>query len=158
MGVIDTTRSLLLFGSSTGTTRLLAASVRKGLASCGIQVVTRNVRDAQPRAMESFPLLVLGCSTWEDGAPQRDFRHFLERLGDLRLDGRLFAVFGPGSRSYQHFCQAVDLIEHEMLERGARLLGPSLRIDGSGYSTRPLACAWGHEVGLHALEPGFPAN
>lgn len=141
---------LLLFGSTTGTTRLLAMAVRKGLETAGLQVTLRNVKQATPQELEDHSLIVMGCSTWEDGALQRDFQAFLPRLGQMRLDGRFAAVFGPGSKSYSHFCRAVDLLERELCERGARLVGPSLRIDGTGYSARPDAVQWAKELATKA--------
>lgn len=122
-------------------------AVRKGLESTGFPVTLRNVRQATPQDLQTHDLLVLGCSTWENGALQKDFKEFLPRIGDLRLDGHHAAVFGPGSQAYAHFCQAVDLLEREIDHRGARIVSPSLRIDGTGYSARPLARDWGREVG-----------
>lgn len=133
---------LLLFGSTTGTTRLLAMAVRKGLEAAGLTVTLRNVRQASVDELRTHSLLVMGCSTWEDGALQRDFRDFLPRLGDLRLEGHEAAVFGPGSRSYARFCKAVDMLELELVRRGAHLLAPSLRVEGTGYSARPQAAEW----------------
>lgn len=141
---------LLLFGSTTGTTRLLAMAVRKGLETAGLPVTLRNVKQATPKELEEHPLIVMGCSTWEDGALQRDFQAFLPRLGEMRLDGHFAAVFGPGSKSYSHFCRAVDLLEEELSHRGARLVGPSLRIDGTGYSARPDAVQWAKELASKA--------
>jgi len=142
----DALPCLLLFGSTTGTTRLLAQAVRKGLEAAGLKVTLRNVRQANPKELLEHELIVAGCSTWEDGALQRDFQQFLPRLGDLRLDGHRAAVFGPGSKSYSHFCRAVDLLESDFAGRGAELIVPSLRIDGTGYSARPDAFQWARDL------------
>ncbi|MEK7395144.1 MAG: flavodoxin domain-containing protein, partial [Fibrobacterota bacterium] len=72
-------------------------------------------------------------------------------LGSMRLDGAKAAVFGPGSRSYPHFCRAVDLLETELVSRGAQLLSPSLRIDGSGYSMRGIAQEWAEHIADHLI-------
>ena len=146
----DPIQCLLLFGSTTGTTRLLASAVRKGLEAAGLRVTLRNVRQASPKDLLEHRLIVAGCSTWEDGALQRDFKEFLPKIAGLRLDGHFAAVFGPGSRSYSHYCQAVDLLEHDLADRGALLIGPSLRIDGSVYAARTDAQHWAQEVAVHA--------
>lgn len=143
---MENLNALLVFGSTTGTTRLLAGAVKKGLQRSGISVEAKNVLRARIGDLPKYPLLFLGCSTWEDGMLQRDFRGFLDRLGTLRLEGSRAAVFGPGSRHYPHFCRAVDILEEELLRRGARLLQPSLRIDGSGYSMRELAQDWAENI------------
>ncbi len=138
--------ALLVFGSTTGTTRLLAGAVKKGLQNSGISVDAKNVLRTRIGDIPKYPLLFLGCSTWDNGTLQRDFNTFLDRLGNLRLEGSRAAVFGPGSRLYPHFCRAVDILESELQSRGARLLQPSLRIDGSGYSMREHAQHWAERI------------
>lgn len=139
-------RALVVFGSTTGTTRILAQAVRKGLMQLGHDVIVRNARNQDPEELEQFDMLVMGCSTWENGELQKDFKPFFERLQDLDLGGKLACVFGPGHSSYSHFCHAVDLIEGRLQEQGARLLGPSLRVDGSPYQARSRAIAWAKEL------------
>jgi flavodoxin I len=124
----------------------LAGAVRKGLQDCGKEVVVRNVRQTQPEELNEYSLLLIGCSTWEDGALQRDFMQFKQRLGTLRLDGKYAAIFGPGSRDYPHFCAAIDILEAELVARGATLIQPSLRVEGSGYAARPVATNWAKEI------------
>lgn len=143
--------ALLVFGSTTGTTRLLAGAVKKGLQNSGLHVCSKNVARTRADELPKYPLLLLGCSTWENGAIQRDFQFFLSNLGDLRLEGSKAAVFGPGSRNYLHFCRAVDMLETELEKRGAELIHPSLKIDGSGYSMRNVAQKWAEEVADHLV-------
>lgn len=139
---MENANALVVFGSTTGTTRLLAGSIKKALVTAGFQVRAKNVARTRVDELPRYPLLFLGCSTWENGEIQRDFQFFLANMGALRLEGAKAAVFGPGSRHYPHFCRAVDLLEEELQRRGAKLLGPSLRIDGSGYSMRDIARQW----------------
>jgi len=139
---MESIRGLLVFGSTTGTTRILAGAVKKGLGLAGVDVEAKNVLRTKVEEISRYPVLVLGCSTWENGCLQRDFQRFREALGDLRLDGVLAAVFGPGSHSYPHFCRAVDVLENELVTRGAKLALPSLRVDGSVYGQRPVAQNW----------------
>jgi flavodoxin I len=139
---MEITRGLLVFGSTTGATRILAGAVKKGLLLAGVDVVAKNVLRTKVEELSTFPVLVMGCSTWENGCLQKDFQRFRDALGSLRLDGVLAAVFGPGSHGYPHFCRAVDVLEKELLARGATLALPSLRIDGSVYSKRAIAQEW----------------
>ncbi|MBK8803947.1 MAG: flavodoxin-like domain-containing protein [Fibrobacteres bacterium] len=142
-------KGLLVFGSTTGSTRILALSVKSGLADAGIPTVVRNARRAKVVELLHFPLIFFGCSTWEDGCIQKDFREFMHRWGGLRLDGIRVGVFGAGSRAYPHYCQAVDDLEHELVERGATLLGPSFRGDGSVYGLRPVVQKWANDLVGH---------
>jgi flavodoxin I len=143
---MGTTRGLLVFGSTTGATRILAGAVKKGLRLAGVDVVSKNVLRTKVEELPTFPVLVMGCSTWENGCLQKDFQRFKDALGDLRLDGVLAAVFGPGSHSYPNFCRAVDVLEKELVARGATLALPSLRIDGSVYGKRSLAQDWAQGI------------
>lgn len=143
---MDTAKGLLVFGSTTGTTRLLALSVKKGLTTAGVPTVVRNARRAKVVELLKFPLVVFGCSTWEGGCIQKDFREFMHRWGGLRLDGVHVAIFGAGSRDYPKFCQAVDDLEAELVQRGARVVTPSFRLDGSVYAQRPIAENWGAQL------------
>ncbi|MEK7394694.1 MAG: flavodoxin domain-containing protein, partial [Fibrobacterota bacterium] len=96
---MENTDALLVFGSTTGTTRLLAGAVKKGLQNHGLHVKAKNVVRTRCDELPRYSLLFMGCSTWENGAIQRDFQTFLANLGSMRLDGAKAAVFGPGSRS-----------------------------------------------------------
>lgn len=142
-------KGLLVFGSTTGSTRLLALSVKSGLVSAGIPTVVRNARRAQVVELLRFPLIFFGCSTWEDGCIQKDFREFMHRWGSLRLDGIRVGVFGAGSRAYPRYCHAVDQLESELVDRGAMLLGPSFRGDGSVYGLRPAVEKWANDLVGH---------
>jgi flavodoxin I len=139
-------KALVVFGSTTGTTRILAQAIRKGLLQVGHDVVVRNARNQDPDELDQFDLLAMGCSTWENGQLQSDFRPFHQALKDLDLTGRKACVFGPGHSSYGHFCHAVDVIEATLKEKGAELVVPSLRVDGSPYQARSVAIAWAKSI------------
>ena len=143
---METLRGLVVFGSTTGATRILAGAVKNGLRLAGIDVEAKNVLRTKVDELPRFQVLVMGCSTWENGCLQRDFQRFKDALGDLRLDGVRAAVFGPGSHSYPHFCRAVDILETELVARGATLALPSLRIDGSVYGKRSVAQTWAQGI------------
>lgn len=139
-------KTLVVFGSTTGTTRILAQAVRKGLMQLGHDVIVRNARNQDPEELDQFDLLAMGCSTWENGELQKDFRLFFEAVQRLDLKGKMACVFGPGHSSYRNFCNAVDVIETTLREKGARILLPSLRVDGSPYQARTKAIEWAKSI------------
>lgn len=139
-------KTLVVFGSTTGTTRILAQAVRKGLMQLGHDVIVRNARNQDPEELDQFDLLAMGCSTWENGELQKDFRLFFEAVQHLDLKGKMACVFGPGHSSYRNFCNAVDVIETTLREKGARILLPSLRVDGSPYQARTKAIEWAKSI------------
>jgi flavodoxin short chain len=139
---METLSALVVYGSTTGTTQLLAVSVGRGLRAAGLDVVVRNAVRVRPQDLSRYRVVIAGCSTWEDGKLQRDFQRLVDQFGSMRLDGVAAAVFGPGSRAYNHFCHAVDVVEEEFTGRGANLMGPSFRVDGSAYPVREEAQNW----------------
>ena len=143
---MEQSRGLVVFGSTTGTTRLLAGAVRDGLRRAGLDVVMRNVARMRPQDLRGYPVVVAGCSTWENGHLQKDFQRLRGELGDLRLDGVRAAIFGPGSSSYPLYCKAVDVLEEEFSGRGARLVLPSFRVDGSAYAVRAAVQSWAEGI------------
>lgn len=143
---MENARGLVVFGSTTGTTRLLAGAVQKGLREAGLDVTVRNAARVRPVELGRYPVLVAGCSTWEGGSLQKDFQKLRSELGDLRLDGVVAAVFGPGSSSYPLYCKAVDVLEEDLTRRGARLVLPSFRVDGSAYGMRAAIKSWAEGI------------
>lgn len=143
--------ALVVFGSTTGTTRILAQSVRKGLQQAGHAVTIRNARLQDPRDLGSYDLLVMGCSTWENGAMQKDFGAFFEALCSQDLSRFCACLFGPGHSSYSKFCHALDLIEETLVAKGVRLLAPSLKVDGGPYTAREGVRQWASAIPLTAL-------
>jgi len=141
--------ALLLYGSTTGNTEVLAEEAAKGLRSVGFEVDVRNVRGADAEEMLGFDLVVLGCSTWDDGELQEDFVPFSQGMSAVDLSGCCAAVFGPGERSFgeQWFCRAVDTLIALLKEAGAEVLDEGLRIDGDIDPHLESAHDWAAEIG-----------
>jgi len=141
-------KALIVFGSTTGTTRILAQSVRKGLQLAGHEVTIRNAKLQDPREIDRYELLVMGCSTWENGELQKDFLGFFQSLEHQDLSHHAACVFGPGHSSYRQFCHAVDVVETKLAEMGVKLLVPSLKVDGGPYTAREGAVQWARSIPL----------
>jgi flavodoxin I len=144
-------KALVVFGSTTGTTRILAQSVRKGLQMAGHDVTIRNAKLQDPREIDRFELLVMGCSTWENGELQKDFHNFFQSLENHDLSRHTACVFGPGHSSYRQFCHAVDILESKLTEKGVKLLVPSLKVDGGPYTAREGALQWARAIPLSSI-------
>jgi len=126
--------ALIIYGSTTGNTEYVAETLADYLKGYDWEVTLSNVADAGVDELETnYSLYLLGCSTWgeEEIELQDDFNDFYDNMtGDLRLSGKLFAIFGCGDSSYEHFCGAVDSIEDRVVDLGATIAGDSLKIDG----------------------------
>lgn len=141
---------LIVYGSTTGNTELVADQIGNLLKANGKEVTLKNVLNATVGELgQNYDLTVLGASTWgEDEIElQEDFVPFYEELDKAELNGKKVAVFGCGDSSYTYFCGAVDLLEQKMKELGATLVNEPLRIDGDPSSAAQDIKEWVEEVG-----------
>lgn len=125
-------RAIIIYGSTTGLTERLSRSMATSLLIPGWYVCRKNVKDAHVSDLSSYDLVVLGCSTWGNGELQQDFVPFLGELRETQLQGKKVSIFGAGSKSYPHFCAAVDTLEKIVKDRGAEIVSTPLKID-EGY-------------------------
>jgi len=126
-------KTLIVFGSTTGNTETVADEVAKILEKDGHKVEIRNAAGLEPENMaDGFDAVLLGSSTWGDDEIelQDDFIQVYDDLEKTGLSGRKVAVFGCGDSSYTYFCGAVDAIEEKVEKMGVNLITDSLRIDG----------------------------
>ena len=122
-------KAIVVYGSSTGNTEILASALTEELKS-RFDVTARNVLDVTPQDIVDYDLIVLGSSTWDEGELQDDFRDFYYDMDQLDLSGKKVAVFGPGDSSWDEFCRAVDLLEEKSQELKANLVVPGFKWDG----------------------------
>lgn len=141
-------KAIVIYGSTTGNTEILSGAVEKGLQKGGVEVTVMNVTKAELDNLGEFDLIVLGCSTWEEGELQEDFIPFYDAMTKDHFDQRKVAVFGPGdSEMYpDFFCEAITLIETKLKECGAEIVTESLRVDGDIDPALADAENWGLKV------------
>ncbi|MFW5719613.1 MAG: flavodoxin domain-containing protein [Candidatus Dojkabacteria bacterium] len=120
---------IIVFGSLLGKTKRIAVLMGHLLQKNGFHVKVKDVKNAQVEELEYFDMVILGCSTWDDGMLQYDFRHFNQALLEKQYPEKQFAVFGLGGTSYPHFCAAVDILESTISRVEGKLATPSLRLD-----------------------------
>jgi len=126
-------KTLIVFGSTTGNTEDVSDDIAKILEKEGHDVDIQNAEDVSVDGLaKGYDAVFLGCSTWGDDEIelQDDFIPIFDDLDKVGLSGKKVAVFGCGDSSYEHFCGAVDVIEKKSEDLGAVLLGDPLKIDG----------------------------
>lgn len=126
-------KTLIVFGSTTGNTEGVSDDIAKVLENGGHEVDIKNAADVGPEGLaDGYDAVFLGCSTWgEDEIElQDDFIPIFDDLDKCNLSGKKVAVFGCGDSSYEYFCGAVDVIEEKSEQLGAVMLGDTLKIDG----------------------------
>jgi len=137
-------KTLLLYGSSTGNTEELSQYVAEGLQEGGrLELTVARANGFRPETLAEYNCILMGCSTWYNGALQDDFQRFLDAAADVSLAGKQAAAFGPGDSRFSHFCEAVDLIEQRLRAQGAHLICDSLKVDGSVDRSAEQARQWG---------------
>lgn len=138
---------IIIYGSTTGNTETLSGYIKNGLKASGADVLAKNVSEANPKELNDYDGIILGCSTWGDGELQDDFISFEEVMKEAELSGKKAACFGPGDSMYPQFCKAVDILEKRLESCGAEIISEALKIDGDVDSGAEEAEEWGKKIG-----------
>lgn len=123
-------KTIVIYGSSTGTCQDLAERVAKKLDDA--EVAEISAVDASK--VESYDNLVLGTSTWGFGEMQDDWYDGVKTLKGANLAGKTVALFGCGDcGSYSDsFCGGMGELYNELKDSGAKFIG-AVATDGYDY-------------------------
>lgn len=137
-------KTIVVYGSSTGTCEAIAQTIGEKL---GADVI--NVTDLTKEEVEGADNLVLGTSTWGAGEMQDDWYAGVKVLKDAGLNGKKVAVFGCGdSASYSDtFCGGMKELYDAAEAAGATMVGNEVSTDGYTYDDSD-AVVDGHFIGL----------
>ncbi|WP_028583736.1 flavodoxin [Desulfogranum mediterraneum] len=142
-------KTLIIYGSTTGNTEMVAEQIGDYLQEKGAEVTLRDVSNARVEELTAgWDCVLLGASTWGDEEIefQEDFEPFYHNLDQAELKGLRVGVFGCGDSSFPHYCGAVDLLDQKMTELGAELLNEPLRIDGEPDASAADIRQWAAEL------------
>lgn len=145
--------ALIIYGSTTGNTEMVANRVGEILTQKGVSVVVKEVTGAKVSELgNGYDLTLLGASTWGDDEIefQEDFEPFFEELDSANLKEKKVALFGCGDSSYEYFCGAVDELEEKMEKLKANVVTQSLRIDGDPDEFDSDIVEWAEDVASNA--------
>jgi flavodoxin I len=125
---------LILYGSFTGNTQMVAEAVQPVLAEAfpALRIDLKNVRDTSPEGLAGYDAVIFGASTWDHGQADADTDEFLANLAAAapNLSGKIFALFGLGDSSYPDFCDAIRLMKETLEPLHATIYPDSFTIDG----------------------------
>ncbi len=141
--------ALVIYGSTTGNTEMVANKIGEILSGKGISVEVKEVTEAKVAELgNGYDVTLLGASTWgEDEIEfQEDFEPFFEELDSANLKEKKVALFGCGDSSYEYFCGAVDELEEKMEKLQANVVTMSLRIDGDPDDVESEIVEWAEDV------------
>ncbi len=140
-------KSLIVYGSTTGNTETAAEYVAEAFENKEIDVELKNVTEVSVADLSNgYDIVLFGCSTWgeEEIELQDDFIPLYDSLENADLKGKKVSVFGCGDSDYTYFCGAVDAIEEKLEKMGAVVVGDSLKIDGD--PDRDEIVGWGSGI------------
>ncbi len=138
----------LFYGSSTCYTEMVAEKIRDILGEDLVDL--HNVKDASPRLMEEYSILILGIPTWDFGELQEDWEAIWPQLTQLNLKGKIVAMYGMGDQfGYSEwFLDALGMLHDHIAPLGVKFIG-FWPIDGFEFtSPKPLSADGKHFVGL----------
>jgi len=139
-------KTIIIYGSSTGTCQDLAERIAKALDIDAANVMSAG--DITANDLADADNLLLGSSTWGAGDLQDDWYSALETIKSTDLTGKTVAVFGCGdSASFSDtFCGAMADLYNAAREAGATMVG---EVSTEGYTFDGSAAATdGQFVGL----------
>ena len=113
-------KTVVIYGSSTGTCQSIAEKIA---AKLGVEAI--DVANLNADAVSEAENLILGTSTWGAGELQDDWVDGLETLKGLDLNGKTVALFGCGdAESYgDTFCGAMAEIYNGLKDKGVTFVG-----------------------------------
>jgi sulfite reductase (NADPH) flavoprotein alpha-component len=115
----------VLFGSQTGNSQRLAASLSTKLEEQGFQVTVASMNNFKPNGLKKVENLLLLVSTHGEGEPPDNARSFYEFLYSKRapeLRNLRFSVLALGDTSYEFFCQTGKDFDKRLEELGGQRL------------------------------------
>ena len=123
-------KTVIIYGSSTGTCQSIAETIAKKLGVADILDVAK-VTAAQ---VAEYDNLILGTSTWGAGDMQDDWYGGIKEIKDADLHGKTVALFGCGdSQSYSDtYCDGMGEIYRELQSTGCKIL-EGVSTDGYTY-------------------------
>lgn len=116
---------LVVFGTDTGNTELVAEKIRDELALQTIKAELVNVTDLSIEQLGNASLLIMGIPTWDFGGIQMDWEDFGDTLENLNLSGKVVALYGLGDQfGYgDYFVDAMGWLYEKLDNTGARFIG-----------------------------------
>lgn len=118
-------RMLIVYASTFGDTADAAERIAERIATLsGIRPRLSEVGSIEPAELESYDVVLLGCSTWNEGELQDDWIDKLPEFEGLDLSGKRLALFGAGDQlGYPDtFQDALGILAEKFEAQGAAVV------------------------------------
>ena len=122
-------RVIVVFESRYGNTKRVAESIIEGMKEVGgVEVSFKELKEVNLKEIPSYDTILIGSPN-HVGGPTRGIRGFIDKLGELKLVGKKFAVFD--TYMGRDFEKAVKKMEKRINEKA-----PGLRRIAAGLSVK----------------------
>jgi|GEM_PF-1095743 len=140
-------RVLVVFGTHSGNSQLVADYIKSGIDSLGIPCDCQRAERVKIEEAMGYGMLVLISSTWNVGSLNDNYQVFHNELIKTKMPGKPIAVIGIGdSKHYDIFCGAADIMEKSVMKIGAELVMPTMRIDTPVFEFLPKMELWAKDL------------
>jgi sulfite reductase (NADPH) flavoprotein alpha-component len=149
-------RLLVLFGTESGNSEMLADRAVKEAKKRGFQARMKNMSESSPSELSKAGNLLVIISTWGDGEPPETATTFHHDLmsAELALKDLRFSVCALGDTSYEKFCQTGREVDARLQALGATRAASRQDCD---VDYEQDFCGW-LDRALTALAPTMPVG
>jgi len=123
---------IVVYDSKYGNTKLVAETIAAGMRQVeGMETVISGVKEVDLNRISDYDAILVGSPN-HIGGSTRGIKKFIDKLGKLPLEGKMFAVFD--TYLGKDFEKAAKKMERRIREKvpGSKLVAPglSIRVDG----------------------------
>lgn len=123
---------IVVYDSKYGNTKLVAETIAAGMRQVeGMETVVSGVKEVDLNRIPDYDAILLGSPN-HIGGPTRGIKKFIDKLGKLPLEGKMFAVFD--TYLGKDFEKVVKKMERRISEKvpGLKPVAPglSIRVEG----------------------------
>ena len=139
---IDSAAVLILYGTVTGNSEMLATRLAKRLHLRGLTARVCDMAHCEPNILALVNYVLVIASTYGDGEPPEDAAPFWDAVvygNHLDLRGVKFSVLALGNTTYDHFCKCGRDFDAALERHGAGRFYPRVDCDAD-YDAA--AAAW----------------
>lgn len=125
-------KMVVVYESRYGNTKRVAESIIEGINEVsGVNVSLKELKEMDINSIPEYDVILVGSPN-HIGGPTRGIKSFIDKLGKLRLDGKMFAVFDTYMGN--DFEKAVEKMEKRIGEKAPGLkritAGLSIKVHG----------------------------
>ncbi|MEM3692960.1 MAG: flavodoxin family protein [Candidatus Bathyarchaeia archaeon] len=123
---------LIVFESNYGNTKLVAEKIMEGAKEVGsVEVFQKELKEVDVDKIPEYDVILIGSPN-HMGGPTRGIKGFIDKLGELGMEGKMFAVFD--TYMGRDFEKALKKMEKRVKERnkGFKQIMPGLSIKVNG--------------------------